>query len=135
MGSVNSYTVVLSSFVVRDESGSVDQVATAEKFEALVNRYVAESETEESTIADAINATFDTHLGQRLPMPSLINTALLVKMSCPPENLKVLTEKAQKYVRANAGTKESGALFGISKGPLGGCHRWADVTESTSEKK
>lgn len=124
--SANSYTIVLSSFAVRTADGSVDETATAAKFENLVSKYVVDSETEEATIADAINATFDDHRGQRLPMPSLINTALLVKMSCPPANHKVLSDKAAKYVRANAGERGS-SLFSIAKGPQGGCARWSDL--------
>ena len=66
-------------------------------------------------------------------MPAVTSMAL-TRMNVQPENFKILTDKVQDYIRENAGTRASGALFSIAKGKGGGVRRWSDTPLNDEEK-
>ena len=122
-------TLNLSQFCVRNEDGTIDLVATKFKFEATLLQYQADRETEATVIANAVNALFDQFKGARLNMPYVVSQSLR-NLNCPPEIYKSMENKVKEYLHANAGDKETGALFGIGKGKLGGVTRHADYKET-----
>lgn len=126
-------TISLPTYVVR-VNGSVDRDATVSKFESDLDSFIAERETEQGVIAEAVNAVFDQYRGARCNMPFLTSTALN-RLNAGPSNHKALTERVQEYVRSNAGTRESGALFSIAKGAGGGVGRWVDLPEAKASDK
>ncbi len=103
-----------------------DRAASLRNAEAALDKHIAERETEEATIRDAVSAVFDQYPGAALTMPTIEGMATR-ELNAGPSNYKTLAKLALDYVRANAGTRESGALFGISKGVGGGVKRWSDV--------
>lgn len=97
---------------------------------AAYDKHVAERETEEATIKDAITAVFDEYPGAALTMPTIEGMATR-QLNANPSNYKALAKLSLDFVRAHSGTRESGALFGISKGVGGGVRRWSDVPVET----
>lgn len=132
--SSSKFTIVLTAFVARTPEGNIDHQATNQKFSALLQAYEAERETEDELVVNAINAVFDEHVGARLNKPYVLNTALLVKMSCAAAELPILQKRAADYLKANTGERGS-AIFGVSKGPGGGMIRYSDVPEDKKEEK
>jgi hypothetical protein len=115
----------LSITLVRASDGSVDESGTLDACKSAVRKYVAERETEQATIAAAVGEVFDTLAGGRANMPYCINEALR-RLNVQPENFKALSERTAEYIRQHAGDRDSGALFHIGKGKLGGVTRWED---------
>lgn len=109
------------------KDGLVDQDASETAFRTALLNYVANRETEQSTIASAVNAQFDKHPGASINMPALASMTL-ASLNVQPENYGTLEKLALDYVRENASDKrEDGKLFKIGKGKGGGCRRWSDV--------
>jgi len=109
------------SFVLgSDRATSLQNAADA------YDRHIAERETEQETIATAVKAVFDSFPGAALTMPT-IEGMVTRQLNATPANYKALAKLGLDYVRANCGTRESGALFSKSKGVGGGVRRWADV--------
>ena len=106
-------------------TGTIDQDASRAAFDSSLAKYIAEREVEESTIATAVTAVFDKFPGAAVNMPALASMALQ-HLNALPANYATLDAKCKQYVRDNAGTRESGALFVIAKGKNGGCKRWSD---------
>ena len=133
--------IMLSIALVRGVDGSIDQDACLAGCKTAITKYVAERETEEATIALAVNDLFDEHKGARLNMPYVQNEALR-RLNVQPENFKTLSERVAQYVRDHAqGEKaEDGSferpdsLFLINKGKGGGVARRADLPVKTDEK-
>jgi hypothetical protein len=111
--------------LARHSDGSVDESATLAACQSAVRKYVAERETEQSTIAAAVSEVFDTLKGGRANMPYVVNQALR-SLNALPENFKALSERTAEYIREHAGDRDSGALFNIGKGKGGGVVRWSD---------
>lgn len=112
-------TIVLASYIVRNNNGSINQEATLERFATDLLKYEAERETENTTIGVAIHALFDAHLGKRLASPFVVGEALK-SLNAQPDTYKLLTEKVMEYLRTNPD-------FSISKGKGGGVGRVADL--------
>jgi len=109
----------LNTYVVRSTTGSINFDATIAKFEADLSTFHAAREKEESVIADALHAIFDSHQGKRIPMPFLTSEVLRM-LNVQPENFKSLSEKVQDYVRVCSD-------FNIGKGKGGGVGRVCDL--------
>jgi len=124
-------TIALPSYVVRDVKGAVDQKQTLEKFSKDLSQYCAASETETVVLAEKVNETFDKYKGAKLNMPALVSLTLQA-LGVTPENYKIMTEKVQDFVRANAGERGT-APFNIAKGKGGGVSRWIDIVLSEKE--
>ncbi len=108
------------SFVLgSDRATSLQNAADA------YDRHIAERETEQATIADAVKAVFDSFPGAALTMPT-IEGMVTRQLNATPANYKTLAKLGLDYVRANCGPRES-ALFSKSKGVGGGVRRWSDV--------
>jgi hypothetical protein len=105
---------------------SGDRAKSLQNAEAALDKHIAERETEQATIASAVKAVFDEYPGAALTMPT-IEGMVTRHLNATPANYKTLAKLGLDYVRANCGTRESGALFSKSKGVGGGVKRWADV--------
>jgi hypothetical protein len=134
----NSLTVDL---VTTD--GRIDQDASKAAFDSALIKRVAELETEQTQIAEAVSALFDQYLGKPIAMPTL-GSMVAQRLNAQPENFKVLSDRALEYVRANSqstGSEEDGNLvlhpeseFVIGKGKGGGCYRRADAPVKPAKK-
>lgn len=103
-----------------------DRAASLKNAETALDKYIAERETEQETIAAAVKAVFDEFPGAALTMPT-IEGMVTRHLNATPANYKTLAKLGLDYVRANCGTRESGAIFSKSKGVGGGVRRWSDV--------
>lgn len=126
-------TSVMADYVVKTD-GEIDVEETVQKFRAELLNYKTERELEAETVGQAVHAVFDEWLGVNINMPAL-QTAALKYLNFQPENHKVLSQKVAEYVRANAGKRETGALFFIGKGKGGGVKRWRDQKEEDESSK
>jgi hypothetical protein len=106
------------------KNGAVDQEASEQQFRSDLSKYITESETQQSTIADTISAIFDAHKGEKVAMPVLASMACQ-KLNAQPSNWKALETLALEYIRANKDGDDS--LFVVVKGAGGGCGRRADL--------
>jgi hypothetical protein len=109
---------------------SGDRAKSLQNAEAALDKHIAERETEQATIAQAVKAVFDRYPGASQTMPT-IEGMVTRELNATPANYKTLAKLALDYVRANCGTRESGALFSKSKGVGGGVRRWSDVPVET----
>ena len=123
MSKTLSFTLVLSA-------GSIDRSESLKSASDALDAHIAEHETQQETISEAVSAVFGRFPGANLTMPT-IEGMVARELNALPSNYKVLTKRALDYVRANAGARDTGALFGIQKGKNGGVCRWADVPEKT----
>jgi len=123
-------TINISNYIVRN-NGKIDHEATLTKFAMDLQKYETETETENETIAKAVNAAFDQFPTKRIPMAALKNGALQI-LGATIANYSVLDEKVQAFIQSNNGEKGE-ALFGISRGKGGGVCRWDTYVEP--EKK
>lgn len=119
----------VSDYVVRS-SGSIDVEATVANFRSALSVHLAERETQQATIADAVHTVFDQYKGQTISMPSLTGLALQA-LNVQPENFGALTERVQEYVREQS--KGEASIFVIAKGKGGGCSRRADKPATASK--
>lgn len=111
--------------LVRFEDGSINVDATLDAAHSQLLNHIAARETETATIAAAVDELFTEKLGARLNMPYVVSQCQQ-KLNAQPENFKALGERVAQYVRDNAGERDSGKLFSIGKGKLGGVLRWSD---------
>ncbi len=119
------------SFALATLNGSIDRAASLAAAEKALDSHIAEHETEQSVIADAVSAVFTQYPGAALTMPT-IEGMVLRQLNAQPSNYKALGKRVLDYVRSNSeevrkdsapsGTK----LFGTKKGLNGGVVRWAD---------
>lgn len=123
------------SFVLAFAGSSIDREASLAAAEAALDSHIAQSETTQATIADAVTAVFDEHKGVNLTMPTIQGMALR-RLNPTPATYKVYGELVLNYVRANADQKGEAPrtrLFGIQKGKNGGVCRWSDVPEKSAD--
>lgn len=117
------------SFALVLSAGTIDRAASLAAAETSLDSHIAQHETQQETIANAMSAVFDSYPGANLTMPT-IEGMVSRGLNATPANYKVLTKLALDYVRDNSGDRASGATFGIKKGVGGGVCRWADVAET-----
>lgn len=117
--------VSLTITLARDASGAVDVDASVEAFKTAVHQHIAARETETATIALAVDDLFSSKPGARLNMP-YVQSSVATALNAQPENFKALGERIAVYIRENAGDRDSGKLFHIGKGKVGGVTRWSD---------
>lgn len=123
------------SFALVSLAGSIDRAQSLASAEAALDAHIAEHETQQETVAEAVNAVFDQYRGENLTMPILEGLALQ-KMNAIPANYKVLGKLALDFVRSNSdqkGEADRTRTFGISKGKGGGVCRWSDVPVETAD--
>jgi len=121
------------SFALVLSAGSIDREASLAVAESALDAHIAERETQQSNIADAVSAVFDEYPGANLTMPT-IEGMVSRQLNAVPSNYKTLTKLALDFIRANSGDKASGSTFGITKGKGGGVCRWADVSDSPASE-
>lgn len=119
----------VSEYVVRN-GGSVDIEASVDKFRSALTVHLAERETQQATIADAVHTVFDKNKGTVISMPALTGLALQ-ELNAQPENFTVLSERVQEYVRENA--QGDSSTFIIAKGKGGGCKRRSDIPPAAAK--
>lgn len=111
----------MDKYTVRDESGVVDVVASAEKYAEALAAWTAENELSTEALDTAVNAVFDRYRGQNLHMPALLSMCA-VEMGGDPSAFKQVTKRLHAHIR---GMAASGVLS-ITKGVGGGVCRVAD---------
>lgn len=140
-------TIVLSSFVVRSASGSVNMEATLDKFEQAVSQFIADRETEETQIANAIEEVLSANVGTRTNLDFVTGTVAR-SLNATALNYGDLKAKAADYIRQNACGEKDGKpvdsktgeelseprRYFLGKGRDGGVSRWADRLASKAAK-
>lgn len=127
----NMSTQNLTVTLVTDKGGVVDVDASEKAFSAALTKHIAETETQQATVADAVNAQFEKFPGQPITMPNLASMVCSA-LNAQPSNYSVLNERALGYVRANSSDKrEDGKLFKIGKGKNGGVCLWSQIPVET----
>lgn len=126
-------TITISLALLSD--GTVDRDETLATASDAIDRYVAERETEETVVGEAVTALFDEYKGTTLPMPFVVQRTL-VALNAQPANQAALTLRIQEHVRSNSqGEKDKAtkavarpdSLYVIGKGKGGGVSRRADM--------
>ncbi len=133
--------ISLTVNLVPSEDGSIDQEASVVAFRGALARRIAERETEETQIANAVSELFDQYKGAAIGMPAVASMTC-AKLNAEPANHKILSERILNYVRENAQgkTAEDGtverpsSLFVIAKGRDGGCKRRSDIVEKPAKQ-
>jgi hypothetical protein len=121
------------SFALVLSAGSIDREQSLKSASDALDAHIAEHETQQETIAQAVSSVFDQYPGANLTMPTIEGMTLRA-LNAQPSNYKVLGKLVLDYVRANADQKDEAErtrTFGISKGKNGGVCRWSDVPEKT----
>lgn len=117
----------VADFIVRN-NGSIDLEASRAKFTAALELYTAERETEDASVADAVNAVFDQYKGAAVNLPALKSLAL-GKLNATHAQFALLSDRVGNYVKANP------SLFEVKKGKGGGVSRLADKPAPATEQK
>jgi hypothetical protein len=126
--------IVLSTYCERTEDGSVDVEGTLAKFGVDLLNFVAERDTEDAVIGEAVNALFDKHPGARLVVPYVVSQTL-VALNVQPQNSTALTKRVMDFLHANNGERDSGQPYGIGKGKGSGVCRWSTTPEKVVPEK
>lgn len=121
----------MDKYMVRAEDGSVDVVASAEKYAEALAAWAAENEIATEELDNAVNAVFDRFPGKTIQMPALLSLCA-VEIGGDPSNHKQVTKRLHAHVR---GMAKAGTLS-ITKGVGGGVARVADqLTEEESDSE
>lgn len=140
-----SLTIALATL---GNGSTLDDNKNEQAFQSAYANFKAELETEEDTIADAVDAQFSAYPGASQNVPALVH-GVLQRLNVVPANHKTMETKVLSYIRANsdrpavtdkktktviqAAEASRTRMFGIRKGVGGGCLRWSDQPDS-SEK-
>ena len=139
--------IVLSSFVVRDAVGSVDEDATVQKFRGALATFITERETEESRIFEEIDTVLSANVGTRTNLDYVTGTVVRA-LNGNALNHTSLKAKVAEQIRANAcGEKDGKPIdrdtdeelaqprrYFMGKGRDGGVARWADRLQTQADK-
>lgn len=120
------------SFSLVFSAGTIDRAASLAAAEAALDSYVAEYDTQNEVIAEAVSAVFDTYKGANVTMPTIAGIALR-SLNAQPSNYKTLEKLVLSYIRDNTdqdGEAPRTRMFRVKKGVGGGVARWSDVPES-----
>lgn len=117
----------INTDVVFGSDGMVNLDATLSAFEVSLSKLASETETQLTSIATAVSAVFDKHLGQRMTLPALCSYTV-AELNGQPMNWTVLTERVTDYVHAQAKL----GVLSIAKGKGGGVARTADLPAKTA---
>lgn len=133
-------STIISKFAVRNNDGSVDQPATVSKFQSELSAYVAESETEASTIESAVEAALSEKTSLRLDTDYLASQAT-VRLNTSNDNHKAMVRKVRAFITANStDLDDSGspvnpeARYHVSRGPGGGTCRLQEALDARAAK-
>ena len=112
--------------------GVIHRDASIAAFTAALDSFIVESETEESTLAEAVHAVFDSAPGKRMTAPTVVALAM-THIAFTPETYTALADKVKGYIQANSGPRFQAdgftplARLSVRKGPGGGVCRWNDL--------
>lgn len=118
----------ITTKLVLKTDGSIDTAASTAAFGKALSLHIAERETQDKEIGEAVSALFDRYPGQKIAMPAVASMAAQ-SLNAQPENFKTLSDRVAEYVRANS--KSDDSLFVINKGKGGGVGRRADLPKET----
>ena len=113
------------------ENGKVDSEASTEAFESALANFVAQRETEVSTLGAAVISVLQSHPGKGIAMPVLTSLALN-SINVQPEAFTALGAATLQYIRDNSKGEDS--LFVVSKGKNGGCSLRSDTAARKAAK-
>jgi hypothetical protein len=123
----------LAHIAVRHSNGSVDREATVAKLVSALNTYIQERDTESEVVLDLVRQVFDSQpAGMYITLPTLAQI-VVQKMGVPLASFAPMLEVVKDRIRCAAGTRESGSVFGITKGPGAGVCRWATTPVKESK--
>lgn len=111
-------------------AGSINREASIKAATDVLDKFIADHDSQNDTISAAVKTVFDAHRGENITMPTIEGMALR-HLSAQPNNYKSLGKLVLDYVRANAGERSTGAIFGIHRGKNGGVCRWSDVPDKS----
>jgi len=131
--------IVLSQFAVRAADGSVNEDATVEKFRGALTQFIADSETEESSIRQGIEAVLTENTGERTSL-DFVTAEVARSLNATATNYTAMKEKVADYIRQNACGEKNGKpvdsktgavlseprVYFLGKGRDGGVRRWTD---------
>ncbi len=121
----NKTPSVSVNLVITD--GKVDPTASTQAFNDVMTKYINETETEQTTIASAVNSVLDEQKGSPIKIPVLTGFATM-KLNAQKENYESLSKRVHQYVSANTQGKKAKdgsferptSLFVSGKGKGGG---------------
>jgi len=139
--------IVLSSFVVRSASGSVNEEETVEKFRQTLALFVAERETEESRIFEEVDRVLEANVGVRTNL-DFVTGEVARALNANAMNYTAFKKKVADQIRENAcGEKDGKPIdretdkelaeprrYFMGKGRDGGVARWADRLAAKAAK-
>lgn len=120
----------MDKYTVRDDSGAVDVLASAEKYAVALQKWVEDNELPVDTLDSAVNAVFDQFVGKRLAMPYLLSAAIQ-HLGIAPENFAAVTDRLRKHVQGQAKL----GTISIAKGASGGVARVCDLPPKAEDGK
>lgn len=137
----------LATYAVRTAEGNVDSNATVSKFAADLDVYIAERETEQEVIANAVMSVFDDLKAQgtrNVNVPYVLSQALVkLNITAHPNMFMVLNDRVHAYLSENSQGKtldkatgkverpDSLFVIGRGKGPMSGIQRRSDLPAQT----
>jgi len=130
--------IVLSQFAVRSADGSVNEDSTVQKFRGALAQFIADRETEESSIATAIEQVLSDNVGTRTNLDFVTGTVARA-LNATAATYGDLKTKAADYIRQNACNEKDGLpvdsksgevlseprRYFLGKGRDGGVSRWS----------
>ena len=126
-------TKALEVYCAFSEDGTIDYKKSAENLIADLQSYEAVLEVTGEKVKDAILAVFEKYKGTNLNVPALTNFTMQ-ELAATPENYAVYQNGIKAFIKANQGTRESGAVLCVRKGIGGGASLWADKPLTAEEK-
>lgn len=108
----------MDKYTVRDSSGEVDVVASAEAYAQALVEWVSANEADTQQLTSLVNEVFD-QTGKTLPMPYLVSQVVSLLEATPQEHA-AMTKRVHGHIRCMAG---EGGTLAISKGKGGGVTR------------
>lgn len=141
-------SIVLSQFAVRNSNGGVDTEATVDKFRTALSQFVADVETEETSIAQAIDAVLTANHGINTNMSYVTSQVAMALNAVEPTAFSTMKTKVAEYIRANSCGEKNGQpidtrtkevlssprRFFVGKGVGGGVSTWEQRLERVAAK-
>ena len=125
-------TSALKVYASFASDGTIDYKASAEKLIKDLQEYEVVLDATSEKVKVAVLAVFENFKDSHLNMPALQHY-VLKELNAIPENYVVYQNALKAFVRANQGTRESGALIRVRKGPNGGCALWTNLPATITE--
>ena len=112
--------------------GVIDREASIAAYTEALDKYIVDSEANETALAEAVHSVFDSAPGKRMAQPLVVQLTM-GKLSWTPDTYADTAAAVLKYIQANTGPrfKVDGvtpfARLSMKKGPGQGVCRWNDL--------